>query len=36
MGELQSREDVINTKADKGGTAVIMDVISYIAEAYGN
>ena len=31
--ELKSRDDVIITKADKGGAVVIMDVTSYIAEA---
>ena len=33
MNELKSREDVIFTKADKGEAVVIMDVLSYIAEA---
>ena len=33
MNELKSREDVITTKTDKGGSVVITDVISYIAEA---
>ena len=33
LNELQSREDIIITKADKGGAVVIMDVESYIKEA---
>ena len=33
MKELSEREDIINTKADKGGGIVIVDVKDYIKEA---
>ena len=33
LQELQQRDDIILTKADKGGALVIMDVESYIQEA---
>ena len=33
MQSLQKREDIIITKADKGGATVIIDVEDYITEA---
>ena len=33
MNELKSREDIIITRADKGGAVIIMDVEKYIEEA---
>ena len=33
MKELSEREDIITTKADKGGAVVIVDVKDYIKEA---
>ena len=33
MKELSEREDIIITKADKGGAVVIVDVKDYIKEA---
>ena len=35
MKELSEREDIIITKADKGGAVVIVDVKDYIKEAEG-
>ena len=34
MNELKSRDDIIITRADKGGAVVIMDVKPYIEEAH--
>ena len=33
MQELQSRKDIVVTYADKGGSAVILDVEDYVKEA---
>ena len=33
LEELKSRDDIVITKADKGGTVVIMDVKDYVKEA---
>ena len=33
MEELKSRDDLVITKADKGGAVVIMDVDDYVKEA---
>ena len=33
MQELQSRNDIVITHADKSGTAVILDVEDYVKEA---
>ena len=33
LKELETRDDIVITKADKGGAVVIMDVDSYIKEA---
>lgn len=30
LGELQSRDDIVITEADKGGAVVILDVEDYI------